>query len=341
MADAYDVVIVGSGPAGMFAARELDDGGIGSILLIDEGKTARKRHCPMEIDGICHKCETCNVMHGVGGAGTFSDGTLNLRPDIGGDLRDLTKDDKAAWDLVKYVDDIWVEYGAPPITERPDPEVVENLMRRAAENDVRFIDIPQRHIGSDYSQKLIDDFERDLRSRGMEFLLETVVEDILIEDRQCKGVIIAGGEEIRGKAVLLAMGRVGSNWLDELVVKHAVNGHFAPMDIGVRVEVANIIMDPITSVNRDPKFHIRRQRSLHEGPDLPQHQLRIAGAYRPHGAGGEHHGIRHLRGQAGHHDRRRQAPGPEAGRPQEGPEDHLVTPGPEPCGAHPHGRDPR
>ena len=122
MADAYDVVIVGSGPAGMFAARELDDKGIGSILLIDEGKTARKRHCPMEVDGVCHKCKTCNVMHGVGGAGTFSDGTLNLRPDIGGDLRDLTKDDRAAWDLVKYVDNIWVEYGAPPPTKKPDPE---------------------------------------------------------------------------------------------------------------------------------------------------------------------------------------------------------------------------
>jgi uncharacterized FAD-dependent dehydrogenase len=257
LADAYDVVIVGSGPAGMFAARELDDRGIGSILLIDEGKAAGKRNCPMEVDGVCHKCPTCNVMHGVGGAGTFSDGTLNLRPDIGGDLRDLTKDDKAAWDLVKYVDDIWVEYGAPPITVKPDPEVVENLMRRAAENDVRFIDITQRHIGSDYSQKLIDDFEKDLRGRGIDFLVETTVEDIVIEGRQCKGVVLAGGKEIRAKAVLLAMGRVGFSWLDELVIKHAINGHFAPVDIGIRVEVPNIIMDPITAVNRDPKFHIR------------------------------------------------------------------------------------
>ena len=257
MADAYDVVIVGSGPAGMFAARELHDGGVSGILLIDEGKAARKRNCPMEIDGVCHKCETCNVMHGVGGAGTFSDGTLNLRPDIGGDLRELTKDEKVAWDLVKYVDDIWVEYGAPPITVKPDPDVVEALMRRAAENDVRFIDINQRHIGSDYSQRLIDEFEKDLRERGIEFLLETVVADIIVEGRRCTGVVLEDGKEIRAKAVLVAMGRVGSEWLDELVVKHAINGHFAPVDIGVRVEVPNIIMDPITAVNRDPKFHVR------------------------------------------------------------------------------------
>ncbi|MCK4968963.1 MAG: NAD(P)/FAD-dependent oxidoreductase, partial [Thermoplasmata archaeon] len=208
-------------------------------------------------DGVCHKCEICNVMHGVGGAGTFSDGTLNLRPDIGGDLRALTKSEEKAWDLVKYVDDIWVEYGAPPITEKPDHEVVEALMRRAAENDVRFIDITQRHIGSDYSQLLIDAFEKDLRERGIEFLLKTVVEDIIVEGRKCVGVRLAGGKEIAAKAVLLAIGRVGANWLDDLVVRHAVNGHFAPVDIGVRVEVPNIIMDPITAVNRDPKFHIR------------------------------------------------------------------------------------
>ena len=257
MADSYNVVIVGSGPAGMFAAREMTDLGVESILVIDEGEAAKQRNCPMDLDGICHKCEICNVMHGVGGAGTFSDGTLNLRPDIGGDLRALTKSEDKAWDLVKYVDDIWVEYGAPPITEKPDPEVVEALMRRAAENDVRFIDITQRHIGSDYSQLLIDAFETDLRERGIEFLLRTVVEDIIVEGRKCVGVKLTDGKEIAARAVLLAIGRVGASWLDDLVVRHAVNGHFAPVDIGVRVEVPNIIMDPITAVNRDPKFHIR------------------------------------------------------------------------------------
>ncbi len=259
MADSYDVVIVGAGPAGMFAARELTDQGVKGILVIDEGEAAKGRHCPMDIDGMCHKCEICNVMHGVGGAGTFSDGTLNLRPDIGGDLRALTKSEDLAWDLVKYVDDIWVEYGAPPITKKPDPDVVEALMRRAAENDVRFIDISQRHIGSDYSQMLIDAFEKDLRGRGIEFLLRTSVEDVLVEGRKCVGVRLADGTEVGARAVLLAIGRVGAGWLDDLVVRHAINGHFAPVDIGVRVEVPNIIMDPITSVNRDPKFHIRSE----------------------------------------------------------------------------------
>jgi uncharacterized FAD-dependent dehydrogenase len=252
-----DVVIIGSGPAGMFAARELLLKGVVSILIIDEGEAARKRNCPMDKDGVCHKCPTCNVMHGVGGAGTFSDGTLNLRPDIGGDLRELTRSESSAWDLVRYVDDIWVEYGAPPINEKPDPEVVEALMRRAAENDVRFIDITQRHIGSDYGKRLIDTFEQDLRKKGVEFLLKTIVEDLVIEDGRCVGVRLAEGVEVRSRAVIVATGRVGAKWLDGLVERHQIQAHHAPVDIGVRVEVPNIIMDPITDVNRDPKFHVR------------------------------------------------------------------------------------
>lgn len=257
MAEDMSVVIVGSGPAGMFAARELEKAGIEGILVIDEGSSASERDCPMDQDGVCHKCTPCNVMHGVGGAGTFSDGTLNLRPDIGGDLRDYTKSEPKAWELVHYVDSVWVEHGAPPIPEKVDPERVEALMRRAAENDVRFIDINQRHIGSDYGRTVIDNFERDLRDRGVDFLLRTVVEDIIVEGRRCLGVRLEGGEEIRCQAVVLATGRVGASWLDRLVVNHGVNAHHAPVDIGVRVEVPNIIMDPITEVNRDPKFHIR------------------------------------------------------------------------------------
>jgi uncharacterized FAD-dependent dehydrogenase len=196
-------------------------------------------------------------MHGVGGAGTFSDGTLNLRPDIGGDLRDYTKSEKKAWELVHYVDSVWVQHGAPPIAEKVDPDRVEALMRRAAENDVRFIDINQRHIGSDYGKRVIDAFEQDLRGKGVEFLLDTVVEDIMVEGRKCTGVKLDGGEEITAKAIIIATGRVGASWLDHLVVTHGANAHHAPVDIGVRVEVPNIIMDPITEVNRDPKFHIR------------------------------------------------------------------------------------
>ena len=196
-------------------------------------------------------------MHGVGGAGTFSDGTLNLRPDIGGDLRELTGGEEAAWALVRYVDEVWLEHGAPAQLEQADLEVVEQLMRRAAENDVRFINIPQRHIGSDHGPQVIASFEQELRSLGVELRIGAVVENVLIEGDKCVGVRLEGDEELRSKAVILAPGRVGASFLDRVVEEHGIMAHHAPVDIGVRVEVPAIIMDPVTAVNHDPKFHIR------------------------------------------------------------------------------------
>jgi uncharacterized FAD-dependent dehydrogenase len=259
MSPSPTVLIVGAGPAGMFAARELTLQGVGGILIVDAGTTAGQRRCPMTEQGTCADCRPCNLMHGVGGAGTFSDGTLNLRPDIGGDLRDYTDSDQAAWDLVHYVDQVWVEHGAPPAASGADDETVEELKRAAAENDVRFIDIVQRHIGSDHSRQLIESLERDLRDRGVAFRLDTVVEDLVLEQGRCVGVRLAGGEELRGTAVILATGRVGAPTLDRMVVAHGIQAHHAPVDIGVRVEVPAIIMDPVTEVNRDPKFHIRTE----------------------------------------------------------------------------------
>ena len=257
MAADKQVIIVGAGPAGLFAAWELALQGQGGIVIVDEGLSATDRMCVMSHGEACVDCDPCHLMHGVGGAGTFSDGTLNLRPDVGGDLRDYTHDERAAWELVQYVDNIWVRFGAPPIKENPTPALIDDLKRRAAENDVRFIDIQQRHIGSDYSQGLVQAFEEDLKSRGIEFRLRTRVEDIVVEDGRCVGIRLEDGEVIHAKAVVLATGRVGAGWLDKLVAAHHVRAHHAPVDIGVRVEVPSIIMDPITDINRDPKFHIR------------------------------------------------------------------------------------
>jgi uncharacterized FAD-dependent dehydrogenase len=251
----YDCIIVGAGPAGMFAADEL--AGRLDTLIIDQGRDIDRRECKMKRRGICTHCDPCDIMCGVGGAGTYSDGTLNLRPDVGGDLAEQTGDPEYAWELVDHVDKVFVRYGAPDQMYIPKGEEVELLKRRAAAVGARFIEITQRHMGSDNAPKVIGNFEKDLKDRGVEFLLSTKVDDLIIEDNACVGVVLEDKSEIRSRFTIIAPGRVGATWIDEVVKKHKIGAKYAPIDVGVRVEVPAIIMDPITKINRDPKFHIQ------------------------------------------------------------------------------------
>ncbi len=250
----YDVIIVGAGPAGMFAAHEL--AGKMKVLIIDMGRDIDKRRCKMNQMSICTHCDPCDIMCGVGGAGTYSDGTLNLRPDIGGDLISQTGDAEYAWKLVEYVDKLFLSYGAPEDVLIPKGDEVEMLKRRAASVGARFIEINQRHMGSDNAPRVIRNFENDLKDKGVEFMLSTKVTDLIIENRICKGVVLEDGRKIFSKFTIIAPGRVGAAWIDEVVKKHKIGAKYGYIDVGVRVEVPSIIMDPITKINRDPKFHI-------------------------------------------------------------------------------------
>ncbi|WP_410507047.1 NAD(P)/FAD-dependent oxidoreductase [Methanosarcina hadiensis] len=255
----YEVVIIGAGPAGMFAAYELAASRL-KILVIDMGRDIDKRVCPMKTQSYCMHCTPCEIMCGIGGCGTYSDGTLNLRPDIGGDLAALTGDQTEAWELVDRVDKVFLKFGAPQaalLTESPE---IEELKRRAASVGARFIEIKQRHIGSDNSPAVIGRFKQDLVDKGVDFLIETEVQDLIIEDGTCKGVILSGGRIIRSNYVVLSPGRRGCNWVSEMIEKHDLKARYGGIDIGVRVEVPAIIMDPVTKINRDPKFHIQSRR---------------------------------------------------------------------------------
>jgi uncharacterized FAD-dependent dehydrogenase len=251
----YDVIIVGAGPAGMFAADEL--AGKLDVLIIDQGRDIDERECKMKRRGICTHCDPCDIMCGVGGAGTYSDGTLNLRPDIGGDLAEQTGDPEYAWELVDHVDKVFVRYGAPEQLYIPKGDEVEQLKRRAAAVGARFIEIIQRHMGSDNAPRVIGNFEKGLKERGIEFLLDTKVSDLIIENDTCSGVVLQDGTELRSRFTIIAPGRVGAKWIDEIIQKHKIVAKYAPIDVGVRVEVPAIVMDPITKINRDPKFHIQ------------------------------------------------------------------------------------
>jgi len=252
----YDVLIVGAGPAGMFAANELVDKGY-SILIVDMGKEVENRECPINTISICTHCKPCNIMCGVGGSGTFSDGTLNLRPDIGGDLFELTQNHEEAWNLVHQVDQIYLKYGANSELNTPDESKVMELKRTAASLGARFVEITQRHMGSDKAPQIISNFERDLRSNGVEILLNAEVLDLKIKNGVCDGVVLRDGRELNARRVLLAPGRIGSQWVGRLVEQNKIKAKNGPIDVGIRVEIPALVMDPVTNINRDPKFHIR------------------------------------------------------------------------------------
>jgi len=249
-----DVIIIGAGPAGLFAANELAKKDL-DVLVIDQGKAIEKRICPLEKKSRCLKCQPCNLMAGVGGAGTFSDGTLNLRPDIGGDLSVLTRDSNKAWELVNRVDEIFLKHGVAKRMLKPSSREIDQLKRKAASFGARFVDIPQRHIGSDRTKKVIENFVEDLKEGGIEFLLDTEVEDLMCTGNQCKGVVTPKGELEAGR-IIMAPGRIGTDWVEKIIAAHNLEAEYGPIDVGIRVEVPSIVMDPITGINRDPKFYI-------------------------------------------------------------------------------------
>ncbi len=252
----YDVIIIGAGPAGLFAAHELKGK---KVLIIDKGRDISKRKCPAQSTS-CMKCNPCNVMCGLGGAGGLSDGKLNLRPDIGGDLTKWVSPDEAM-ELVDDVDSWFLAHGVPD-EKLNQHEKAEWLQRKAASCGIRFLPIRQRHIGSDCLPDVIDSMRKELEANGTEFMLETMVLEILA-DKKVKGVKIRHkGEErtINCHYLIAAVGRSGADWLTEQAHKLGVPTGFLPMDVGVRVEVPSILMDQVTDINYDPKFHIRTKK---------------------------------------------------------------------------------
>ncbi|MFH1327823.1 MAG: NAD(P)/FAD-dependent oxidoreductase [Candidatus Bathyarchaeota archaeon] len=250
-----DVAIVGAGPAGLFAALEIVKKSKLKIILVDQGNEAVRRTCPEQTSYKgCTKCNPCNILCGAGGAGTLSSGRLNLRPDIGGNLFQMTGNENEAWKLVNDVDKAFLKYGCSAKIYNPKTIEGENLERKSAAAGVKFISIPQREIGTDMAPKVIQNFVNDLKKRGVKFLLRKRVQHIN------KGKVqLNDGGRIECKYMIVAPGRWGQNWLAEEAKRLKIPAKFEPIDVGVRVEVPAIIMEPVTKNARDPKFHIHTE----------------------------------------------------------------------------------
>ncbi|MFN4133175.1 MAG: NAD(P)/FAD-dependent oxidoreductase, partial [Candidatus Hadarchaeales archaeon] len=243
-------MIVGAGPAGLFAALELSKNSDLSITVVDWGQEIEKRFCPAVEKGKCIGCKPCHIMCGLGGAGGMSSGILNLRHDIGGDLSRLTKSVRVAEELVKEVDEIFLAHGTPKELYGTGSEGIQELTRKAAAAGIKFIPIPQRHIGSEHLPAVINSMRAELEKRGVKFIFNTKVE------RLGKGEVVLNGRTVKADFILLAPGRVGAEWFAEQAKIVGIEIAPGPIDVGVRVEVPAVIYEPVVRINRDPKFHI-------------------------------------------------------------------------------------
>lgn len=254
-----DVVIVGAGPAGIFTALEmLKKGTKKKILIVEKGSAIEDRRCPKSITKKCVNCKPyCHITTGFSGAGAFSDGKLSLSHEVGGDLPQLIGEIKAQ-EMIDYTDGIYLEFGADTHIEGINKtEEVREIRRKAIQAGLKLVDCPIRHLGTEKAQEIYLAIERHLIENGVEILFGCECTDLLLEGKECRGVSITDGKKeltVEAGDVVIATGRRGANWLENLCAEHGIAHVPGTVDIGVRIELRNEIMEKVNNVLYESKL---------------------------------------------------------------------------------------
>jgi len=252
MSEHYDVIIVGAGPAGIFAALELRRLGGFRVLLLEKGTLVQKRKCRIDSEHIaCSNCQPCSIMCGWGGAGAFSDGKLTLTTEFGGWLADYIGKEKLT-ELIAYADQIYVNFGAPERLFGQLDDDFEDLQSRVIKAGLKLIPARIRHMGSENTQKVLANMHKEL-ARQVTIRTGEKVEKVIIEDGRVAGVKTKR-QEYQAPRVILAPGRDGAQWFSEQAGHMGLPLKNNQVDLGVRVEVPALIMQEFTDKIWEPKI---------------------------------------------------------------------------------------
>ena len=240
----YDVIIIGAGPSGIFCAYELiHNRPQMKVLLIEKGRRIEDRACPKRKTKVCVGCTPCSITTGFAGAGAFSDGKLSLSPDVGGTLPEILGYD-AASRLIHESDEIYLKFGADTSVYGVDKEKeIREIRRKAINANLKLIECPIRHLGTEEGYKIYAKLQAHLLEQGVEMKFNTMVEEIIVEDGTATGVVTDKGERYDADEIVSAVGREGADWFSHLCKKIGVETEVGTVDIGVRVEVRDEVMD--------------------------------------------------------------------------------------------------
>ena len=240
----YDVIIIGAGPSGIFCAYELKRQRPElKVLMIEKGRAIEKRQCPKRKTNVCMGCRPCSITTGFAGAGAFSDGKLSLSPDVGGNLPEILGYDKAL-ELIRESDEIYLKFGADTKVYGVDKEKeIREIRRKAINANLKLIECPIRHLGTEEGYKIYERLQRHLEAQGVEMQFMTMVTEINMEDGAVRSVTTDKGETWYADEVVAAVGREGADWFSHICSGHSIETQVGTVDIGVRVEIRDEVME--------------------------------------------------------------------------------------------------
>ena len=240
----YDVIIIGAGPSGIFCAYELlKEKPDLKVLMIEKGRSIESRQCPKRKTKKCVNCKPCSITTGFAGAGAFSDGKLSLSPDVGGNLPEILGYEKTV-ELIHESDQIYLDFGADKNVYGVDKEKeIREIRRKAINANLKLIECPIRHLGTEEGYKIYSRLQEHLLNEGVDMIFDTMVKDIIIEDGQVKGLVTDKDETYHAKEVVSAVGREGADWFSHICNGHGIETQVGTVDIGVRVEVRDEVME--------------------------------------------------------------------------------------------------